>query len=252
MDTQGLILSPGFPNNYSSGMHCVWQFFVPAGHQLTMEMFDFDVFESSERNSTTSADPIMSENGKGHFLSKGLSSKKQPVLKAQAADGVSDGPSAPLLSDRAKEKAQNSIFPSSLEDTADRVLSQATTTTKEESESLQQVPDACPDDVLYITDLITFSSRFCGSQGPSEDRLVFSSDEEMVEVIMELITNTPWGRGFALIFRYHNLTTDAAMEVGGQKSSAPSVGAVEALLAAISLAALFAMSLMIVLCVTLR
>lgn len=247
MDTHGLILSPGFPNNYSSGMHCVWQFFVPAGHRLTLEMFDFDVFESSERNSTTSADPIMSENGKGHFLSKGLSSK----WKAQAADGVSERPSAPLLSDRAKEKAQNSMFPSSLEDTADRLLS-PTTTTEEESESLQQAPDACPDDVLYITDLITFSSRFCGSQGPSEDRLVFSSDGEMVEVIMELITNTPWGRGFALIFRYHNLTTDAAMEVGGQRSSAPSVGAVEALLAAVSLAALFAMSLMIVLCVTLR
>ena len=48
VDVQGLILSPGFPYNYSSGTHCVWQFFVPVGHQLILEIFDFDVFESHD------------------------------------------------------------------------------------------------------------------------------------------------------------------------------------------------------------
>lgn len=272
VDAQGLILSPGFPNNYSSGIHCVWQFFVPIGHQLTMEMFDFDVFESSERNLTTSADMMMSDDDKEHLLSKRLI-RRQPVVKEQSikmteiteesnkmsemlntANRVSEPLSESLLLDRTKDKAQNSMFPSSLKDKINHLppSSIPTAVLEDESETLQLVMDVCPNDVLYITDLITFSSRFCGSIRPSDDQLVFGSDGEMVEVIMELITNTHWGRGFALIFRYHNRTTDAAIEVGGQRSSAPSVGAVEALLAAVSLAALFAMSLMIILCVTLR
>lgn len=271
MDAQGLILSPGFPNNYSSGTHCVWQFFVPVGHQLTLEMFDFDVFESSVRNSTTSTDMITSEDGE--HLTKGLTSRppevKEQSMKmteigeesskmeselANTAKQVSEQLSEPPLSDRVKENAQNSMFPSSLEDKMDRLLSSstATTITEDESETLQLVMDVCPNDVLYITDLITFSSRFCGSKRPSDDQLVFGSDVEMVEVIMELITNTHWGRGFALIFRYHSQMGGAAVEVGGQRSSVPSVGAVEALLAAVTLAALFATSLMVVLCVTLR
>lgn len=270
VDVQGLILSPGFPNNYASGTHCVWQFFVPVGHQLTMEMFDFDVFESTEGNLTTSADMITSEEVEEHLITKGIT-RSQPVLKEQSmemteigdkmesgvsnmAKQVSERLSEPQLSDRAKEKAQNARFPSSLEEKTDHLLPSSTPTAiiEDESETLQLVMDVCPNDVLYITDLITFSSRFCGSKRPSDDQLVFGSDVEMVEVIMELITNTHWGRGFALIFRYHNQTTEAALEVGGQRSSAPSVGAVEALLAAVSLAALFTTSLMIVLCVTLR
>ncbi|KAF4074136.1 hypothetical protein AMELA_G00236130 [Ameiurus melas] len=271
VDGQGLILSPGFPNNYASGMHCVWQFFVPVGHQLTMEMFDFDVFESTEKNSTTSADMITSEEIGEHLLTKGIT-RSQPVLKEQSmemteigdkmesevsnmAKRVSERLSEPQLSDRAKEKAQSTVFPSSFGGEKTYHLLPSSTPTaiiEDESETLQLVMDVCPNDVLYITDLITFSSRFCGSKRPSDDQLVFGSDVEMVEVIMELITNTHWGRGFALIFRYHNRTTEAAIEVGGQRSSAPSVGAVEALLAAVSLAALFTTSLMIVLCVTLR
>ncbi|XP_053084704.1 uncharacterized protein si:dkey-112e17.1 [Pangasianodon hypophthalmus] len=274
VDVQGLILSPGFPNNYSSGMHCVWQFFVPIGHQLTMELFDFDVFESSERNSTTSEDMITSEDGEEHLLTKRLT-RSQPALKDQSVgmtglgeesnklesevsntvNRVSERLSEPPLSYRAKAKAQSSMFPSSLEDKTEHLPPSSTMENivmEDESETLQLVTDACPNDVLYITDLITFSSRFCGSKRPSDGQLVFGADAEMVEVIMELITNTHWGRGFALLFRYHNRSNDAAVEVGGQRSSAPSVGAVEALLAAVSLAALFATSLMIVLCVTLR
>lgn len=253
-------------------MHCVWQFFVPIGHQLTMEMLDFDVFESSERNLTISADMIMREDGEEHLHTKGLT-RSQPVLKEQSMEmtenreeskkmesevlntlkQISERLSKPPLFDREKEKAQNSMFPSSLKDKMDHLLpsSSPTTIIEDESETLQLVKDVCPNDVLYITDLITFSSRFCGSDHPSDDQLVFGSDVEMVEVIIELITNTHWGRGFALIYRYHNRTTEAAIEVGGQRSSAPSVGT-DALLAAFSLAALFATSLLIILCVTRR
>ncbi|MCI4392930.1 hypothetical protein PGIGA_G00151600 [Pangasianodon gigas] len=239
-----------------------------------MELFDFDVFESSERNSTTSEDMITSEDGEEHLLTKGLT-RSQPALKDQSVGTtglgeesnkmesevsntvkrVSEHLSEPPLSYSAKTKTQNSMFPSSLEDKTEHLPPSSTMediVMEDESETLQLVTDACPNDVLYITDLIAFSSRFCGSKRPSDGQLVFGSDAEMVEVIMELITNTHWGRGFALLFRYHNRTNDAAVEVGGQRSSAPSVGAVEALLVAVSLAALFATSLMIVLCVTLR
>ncbi|XP_030074304.1 uncharacterized protein LOC115480040 [Microcaecilia unicolor] len=48
---RGLILSPGFPNSYDPGSHCVWQFVVPAGYQLVMEIFDFDVFENTSDSS---------------------------------------------------------------------------------------------------------------------------------------------------------------------------------------------------------
>lgn len=241
MDVQGLILSPGFPQNYSSGTHCVWQFFVPAGHQLTMEMFDFDVYVRSERNWTTSGD--MSEDGEelptGEFSrTPGRVFKEQEVTEIGEGSRSAERLSAPQVSDPGGEE-ENSTFPAPLDDGDD-------------SETLQLLTDACPDDVLYITDLMVFASRFCGSKHPSDDQLVFGSDLEKVEVIMELTTSTHRGRGFALIFRYHNLTTGVAGEVGGQRSSAPSLGAMEALLAALSLAALFATSLMIVLCVTLR
>lgn len=267
MDVQGLILSPGFPGHYSSGMHCVWQFFVPIGHQLTIEVFDFDVFESSERTLSTLADLMTSEDGEEHLPTKGLSRSQSELqdpstvttgireenreMVWNTSQQLSEHLSYPGISDHQQENAENSTIPSSVEDDTDHPPPSSTppTITEDESETPQLVKDTCPDDVLYITDLITFSSRFCGSKRPSDDGLVFGSDVEMVEVIMELITNTHRGRGFALIFRYRNRT---AVEVGGQRSSAPSVGAVEALLAAVSLAALFAIGLMIILCVTLR
>lgn len=253
VDAKGLILSPGFPDNYSSGTHCVWQFFVPIGHQLMLEILDFDVFEGSARNFSTSADLFMSEDDEEHLLVKGLTRRLSEV-KNQSTETTESGEDSNKMESESWNTAQNSMFPSSSEGKKDLLPPSSTPTAimDEGSETLQLVMDVCPDDVLYITDLITFSSRFCGSKRPSEDQLVFGSDVEMVEVIMELITNTHWGRGFALIFHYQNRTTVAAVEVGGQRSSAPSVGAVEALLAAVSLAALLAASLVIVLCLALR
>ncbi|XP_056603158.1 uncharacterized protein si:dkey-112e17.1 isoform X2 [Triplophysa dalaica] len=128
----------------------------------------------------------------------------------------------------------------------------STTEMDEEVSSYSQAPllDACPHDVLYISDLITFSSRFCGSRRPSSSQLVFGSEDDMVEVIMELITTTHWGRGFALLFLYQN-QTQAAM-IGHQKSVSPSDGGTSAMLGAVSGAVLFAMCLAGILCVIFR
>ncbi|KAF7687155.1 uncharacterized protein si:dkey-112e17.1 [Silurus meridionalis] len=240
VDIQGLILSPGFPSNYSSGLHCVWQFFVPEGHRLTMEMFDFDIFESSERNLTLSVDTIMSEGGEEH-----LHTNRVPPGGLDAMESELWNTRPPL-----SEKVKKSVFPSSSEEDLEPPPSSSSTVTEDEAETPLLVKDTCPDDVLYITDLITFSSRFCGSRRPSDGQLVFGSEVEMVEVIMELITNTVRGRGFALVFRYHNGTSKSS--VGGQRSAEASVGAGEVLLAVVSLAAFFATSLTIVLCVSLR
>ncbi|XP_072521398.1 uncharacterized protein [Salminus brasiliensis] len=308
VDVQGLILSPGFPYNYSSGTHCVWQFFVPAGHQLTMEMFDFDVFESHsspERNPTASMSLLEEEEDEeslnpsmGLLLSKASlatshnmakepqqsvqndevkqvvvqeeSNKMEMAKVSNSAKRSHESPSAmppdPPPSELIPgpqppgDKAQNSASPQALRSASEpksRVAhmlpATPTATGKEEAmspETQQPVVDACPHDVLYISDLITFSSRFCGSNRPSSSQLVFGSDSEMVEVIMELITTTHWGRGFVLLFRYHNNTQVAT--TGGQRSMAASSGTVDVLLAVVSGAAFFALALVSVLCIILR
>ncbi|XP_007557029.1 uncharacterized protein LOC103141346 isoform X2 [Poecilia formosa] len=89
---------------------------------------------------------------------------------------------------------------------------------------------------------------FCGSNRPPSSQLVFGSSQEMVEVIMELITTTHWGRGFALLFHYHNLTEPG----GDQQTTSPSGGRVDSLLAAVSGAAFFALMLTTVLCIIFR
>lgn len=194
-DCKGLILSPGFPNNYTPGTHCVWQFFVPAGQQLILEMFDFDVFESPGRN----------------------------------LGGVSEGAE------------------SSEEEEPGVVLKEP-----ERSTDSPSTGDECPDDVLYITDLTRFSSRFCGSRGPPGGRLEFSSGVATVEVVMELITNTHRGRGFALLFYYWNHTREAA-ELMGQSLWGDSGGALApALPVAIGAAAVFGTAFGVLLCVLLR
>ncbi|XP_022520453.2 uncharacterized protein si:dkey-112e17.1 [Astyanax mexicanus] len=311
VDVQGLVLSPGFPYNYSSNTHCVWQFFVPAGHQLTMEMFDFDVFESQNspgRNPTSSTLLLEEEEEEGeeHFspsmgelLSKASLAATRIVAKepqrsvqnrevkqvvvqeesnkmemAKVSNSAKRSyesplpmppdpppPSQPLSGPQPPgDKAQNSVSPQASRSAIEakgrmtNVLPATPTATGSEEdtspETQQPVMDSCPHDVLYISDLTTFSSRFCGSNRPSSSQLVFGSDSEMVEVIMELITTTHWGRGFVLLFRYHNPTQLAT--TGGQRSLVSSSGTVDVMLAVVSGAAFFTVVLASVLGMILR
>lgn len=314
VDVQGLILSPGFPYNYSSGTHCVWQFFVPVDYQLILEIFDFDVFEShnsgaqsastfnsddeeektDEEVTFTPGSPMTDKTSAGRNLllqSGGDAAKPQrsfqhreekqtvaqeessklEVAKAsnsakRSADASSGRaspppPSALVLPGAAppEDKAINSAssfhprelspssYPRALEETT-LALPRPTDTPPASPKYQHSVLDACPHDVLYISDLITFSSRFCGSNRPPSSQLVFGSSQEMVEVIMELITTTHWGRGFALLFHYHNLTEPG----GSRRVSAPTAGKVDSLLAAVSGAAFFAMVLTSALCIIFR
>lgn len=316
VDVQGLILSPGFPYNYSSGTHCVWQFFVPVDYQLILEIFDFDVFErhdsaaqysatsnfeeeetdeevtitpgsSSPADKTSAAidpahefvkdnsrTPQSSQNGEVKQVVVQEQSTKMEIAKvsnsakrsADASSGLSPPPPPSSLlfqpggvppGDKAVNSASSShlrgelypsFIPSAVVEETTLALQHSTAVPAESSETQHSVLDACPHDVLYISDLITFSSRFCGSNRPPSSQLVFGSSQEMVEVIMELITTTHWGRGFALLFQYHNLT-----EPGGQRRAAAlRANKVDSLLAAVSGAAFFAMILTSALCLIFR
>ncbi|KAG1958090.1 uncharacterized protein si:dkey-112e17.1 [Pimephales promelas] len=282
VDVQGLILSPGFPFNYSSGTHCVWQFFVPVGHQLIMEMFDFDVFESHNSPAIyTSTAVDEAPNDSSALVSKSLGSPKEPqsthreevkqvVIQEQStkmemtkvsnsAKLLSDSPSAlqpslPLSGEQPVED-RNSISPQASRAVSDWISTSPHTATDETDQAVSpdtQPPliDACPHDVLYISDLITFSSRFCGSRRPSSSQLVFGSDDDMVEVIMELITTTHWGRGFALLFHYQNITQ--AFTTKQQRSVLSSDSRTGALLGAVSGTVVFALALAGILCVIFR
>ncbi|KAM9744726.1 uncharacterized protein ACNS7B_011838 [Menidia menidia] len=304
VDVQGLILSPGFPYNYSSGTHCVWQFVVPADYQLMLEIFDFDVFESHDSAAQYSAGSNFEENDEDLTFNPGslaeATSSEEPASQSasKAQQPFQDGgvkqvvvqeqstkmeiakvsnsakrsagsPSSPppslLLVPGAvpagDNKAINSassahlrtdLIPSSdpsaaVEETT--VASQEFTSTPAVSpETQQSALDTCPHDVLYISDLITFSSRFCGANRPPSSQLVFGSSQEMVEVIMELITTTHWGRGFALLFHYYNLTEPG----GARRASPPSASKVDSLLAAVSGALFFALILTGALCIIFR
>ncbi|KAM4616233.1 uncharacterized protein ACJ7VT_009178 [Polymixia lowei] len=317
VDVQGLILSPGFPYNYSSGTHCVWQFFVPVDYQLILEIFDFDVFESHDSTEQYAAISNFEEDKAGKevtFVPDGLatdetlSSAKDPIPQREgdvskapqssqndevkqvvvqeqsskmeiakvsnsakrSTDASSDLTSAPAPSfllipgaEAPGDKATNSVSssflrgdpnlglypkPGMVAEETTPVPPRPTDTPAVSPETQQSVLDACPHDVLYISDLITFSSRFCGSNRPPSSQLVFGSSQEMVEVIMELITTTHWGRGFALLFHYHNRT-----EPGGDRHAyAPTASKVDSLLAAVSGAAFFAMVLTSALCIIFR
>lgn len=314
VDVQGLILSPGFPYNYSSGTHCVWQFFVPVDYQLILEIFDFDVFESHDSAAQYSAisnfeeeageevtftpgslaadetpsaakDPVLESVGdvtKTQQSSKGgevkqvvvqEQSTKMEIAKvsnsakrsADTSSNLSSPPPPSLLllpgavppGDKAVNSASSSHLrgdlnpspnPSTAVDETTLASPHYTDTPAVSPETQHSVLDACPHDVLYISDLITFSSRFCGSNRPPSSQLVFGSSQEMVEVIMELITTTHWGRGFALLFHYHNLTEPG----GDRRASAPTASKVDSLLAAVSGAAFFAMILTSALCIVFR
>lgn len=314
VDAQGLILSPGFPYNYSSGTHCVWQFFVPVGHQLIMEMFDFDVFEnhntqarfatmsegdldeemmddgavySTARPEVAEGDPYLPE---GLAPTPGSSSTEDKVPQsspkdeakpvvvqeqstkmemAKASNSAKWSPSSPpvvpsqqspsrqaagMEAGEEEKYVSDGISPQGLQSGARlgagefvyEPTSPPPSPSETESvspETQQSQVDACPHDVLYISDLITFSSRFCGANRPASSQLVFGSSDDMVEVIMELITTTHWGRGFALLFHYRN-QTDAMAD---QRSLTPTARKMDALLAIVSGAAFFAVSLSCVL-----
>ncbi|XP_030593166.1 uncharacterized protein LOC115785568 isoform X2 [Archocentrus centrarchus] len=313
VDVQGLILSPGFPYNYSSGTHCVWQFVVPIDYQLILEIFDFDVFESHDSESKLSTIPKFEEEeaedgvtlGPGTLdetssvakvpmvQSVGDTSKtqqssqdgevKQIVVQVQStkmeiaevsnsakrsADAASSlslpSPSTLLLLPEAVppgDKAINSASsfhlrgdanpstnPGIVVDETTIASPHSTNTLAVSPETQQSVLDACPHDVLYISDLITFSSRFCGSNRPPSSQLVFGSSQEMVEVIMELITTTHWGRGFALLFHYQNLTEPE----GELRATASTASKIDTLLAAVSGAAFFAVILTSAHCIIFR
>ncbi|XP_022048508.1 uncharacterized protein si:dkey-112e17.1 [Acanthochromis polyacanthus] len=311
VDVQGLILSPGFPYNYSSGTHCVWQFVVPIDYQLILEIFDFDIFEShdsaqysaisdfeeeevdeeetfipgslaADETSSEAKDPVLqsasktqqsSQDGEVKQVVVQEQSTKMEIAKvlnsakrsADASSSLSSPPSPSLLllpggvppGDKAVNSASSphlrgDLNPDSNPSTAVEETTLAsphsTDTTAVSPETQQSVLDACPHDVLYISDLITFSSRFCGSNRPPSSQLVFGSSQEMVEVIMELITTTHWGRGFALLFHYHNLTKPG----GDRRAMAPTASKVDSLLAAVSGAAFFALILTSAFCIIFR
>uniref|UniRef100_A0AAV2MTC7 CUB domain-containing protein n=1 Tax=Knipowitschia caucasica TaxID=637954 RepID=A0AAV2MTC7_KNICA len=283
VDAQGLILSPGFPYNYSSGTHCVWQFFVPIDFQLILEIFDFDVFESHDAASQYSnignfedsdeevtfiqgrsvSDDASKEDSAKDQQSFPDAQVKQVVLRDQSTkmELTKVSNSAKRSADISPNSAQPSlvVIPGSLSpnDKSSSLPSAETTTVlstlfTESSpvspETQQPILDACPHDVLYISDLITFASRFCGSNKPPSSQLVFGSDQEMVEVIMELITTTHWGRGFALLFHYHNLTEPGATRRNVTFASST----VDSLLATVSGAAFLALILTSALCIIFR
>lgn len=300
LDVQGLVLSPGFPYNYSSGTHCVWQFVVPVDYQLVLEIFDFDVFESHDAEAPYSAVSGLEEDDAKQIeelspvgtqpvpQSAGDASKaqdgqfKQVVVQEQStkmeiakvfnsakrsadSSGESSPPSTSLLllpgalppgnnaitsisSSHQRENFNPRSNPSPVMEETTLSSPHSTETPAVSPETQQSVLDACPHDVLYISDLITFSSRFCGSNRPPSSQLVFGSSQEMVEVIMELITTTHWGRGFALLFHYHNLTKPWS----AQRDTSPSDNKIASLLAAVSGAAFFALILTSVLCIIFR
>ncbi|XP_043967446.1 uncharacterized protein si:dkey-112e17.1 [Gambusia affinis] len=274
VDVQGLILSPGFPYNYSS------------------EEDEEAAAEEREKVTPTglSANKSLSAAAKPALQSPGdlLKTSRDGVPNQVVVQEQSTKMEIAKVSNSAKRSAdlsssQSSLAPSSLlllpgaappADTVNNSISASpsnenlsptlnpsavmadttygsppsTGTPPVSPETQQSIFDACPHDVLYISDLITFSSRFCGSNRPPSSQLVFGSSQEMVEVIMELITTTHWGRGFALLFHYHNLTEPG----GDQRTTSPSGGKVDSLLAAVSGAAFFALILTTVLCIIFR
>ncbi|KAJ0019574.1 hypothetical protein NQD34_007143 [Periophthalmus magnuspinnatus] len=293
VDAQGLILSPGFPYNYSSGTHCVWQFFVPIDYQLILEIFDFDVFESHDAASqyTNMANFDDEDTDEEVMFSQGRSmadetpkevqqseryvAKKQQLFQddvkqvvvqeqstkmeltkvsnsakrsADISSNSAPPPSLAVIPDSLPPENKPSNVPSTTTETPNILSTLFTETSSVTPETQQSILDACPHDVLYISDLITFSSRFCGSNRPPSSQLVFGSNQEMVEVIMELITTTHWGRGFALLFHYHNRTEPGSTRRNVTFASSK----VNSLLAAVSGAAFLAMILTSALCIIFR
>ncbi|KAM7090092.1 uncharacterized protein J5F26_012005 [Ciconia maguari] len=319
---RGLILSPGFPNNYYPGTHCVWQFFIPMRTHLILEIFDFDIFESSSETPAPWDDfsapaetgnenmPSLEEN-----LDFALRTTKPPLQtwiskvaqnlsstgdqskdlashldelpgtaskKDEAKQATEENQSKQMKEPKAITKAQpeeppfpvagsatarrqntsgleteddlqGKIFLAHLatserdEVTVERWTLPTTVLPVEISSSPQSAVDICPHDVLYVSDLITFSSRFCGPNSPLNKTMVFGSSLEMVEVIMELITTTDRGRGFAMLFEYKNITDPNTVDAVRQERKENMM-----LLAILTGIAFFALALLSALCIACR
>ncbi|GCB62269.1 hypothetical protein scyTo_0014471 [Scyliorhinus torazame] len=289
-EAQGIILSPGFPASYLPGTHCLWQFFIPAGVRLVLEVFDFDVFENPHNDRTPLGEPSTSVMVGGEISVSGSldsgdteQSRESNNLYPQTKESVQDGrimaffnetnisnskafdgaysvtqshkaegnrvgaqaesakfemvkalplrpdfpvTDRPLDSDKAELNLSDPI--SDFGDYKDGNVDPRFNNEKQSEEGLeidhlevQQVnnttavttipatkvtpyasPEVCPNDVLYISDLITFSARFCGPNTPVNKTLMFGSSLEMVEVVVELITTTDRGRGFLLLYQF--------------------------------------------------
>ncbi|CAB1444750.1 unnamed protein product [Pleuronectes platessa] len=285
VDVQGLILSPGFPYNYSSGTHCVWLFIVPVDYQLILEIFDFDVFESHDsaaqysafsnfeeeeadeeasvtpgsfavyETSSPAKDPLLQSEGD---VTKTQQSSQDSEDKQVVVQEQSTKMEITKVSNSAKRSADassglSSAPPSSLllpgaVPSRDKIVNSASLSHLRGDPN----PSSNPSQLWRRPPLPHHTpltlQLFCGSNRPPSNQLVFGSNQEMVEVIMELITTTHWGRGFALLFQYHNLT-----EPGGDlRASAPTASKVDSLLAAVSGAAFFALILTSALCIIFR
>lgn len=312
---RGLILSPGFPNNYYPGTHCVWQFFIPIRTHLILEIFDFDIFESSSETPTpwdgfpaaaitgnkdvtppeenldfvlqTTKSPLQSWMSKaaqnlsgagdqskglpGHLDElPGAASKKdegnqskqmkepQAITETQTEEqplpdsGGATTQRQNVSSQETKEGWKgNILFAHLAASERDESLGESwtlpTTMLPVEISSQQPAVDVCPHDVLYVSDLITFSSRFCGPNSPLNKTMVFGSSLEMVEVIMELITTTNRGRGFAMLFEYKNITEPNPVDAVRQERMENIM-----MLAILTGTVFFALALLSALCVACR
>ncbi|XP_041575186.2 uncharacterized protein [Taeniopygia guttata] len=319
---RGLILSPGFPNNYYPGTHCVWQFFIPMRTHLILEIFDFDIFESSSETptpwdgfsapATTENKDMPSLGGNLDFAvhttkpslqtltlkvaqnlsstrdqSKdlagrldelpGIISKKNEVkqaseenqwkqMKEPKAITKAQPEELPFpVAGSASMQRQNSSGLETGEDlegkmllahlaaserdevTAESWTLPPTALPMEISSSPQTAVDVCPHDVLYVSDLITFSSRFCGPNSPVNKTMVFGSSLEMVEVIMELITTTDRGRGFAMLFEYRNISDPSTVDAVRQERKENMM-----MLAIVTGIVVFALALLSALCIVCR
>ncbi|XP_055511499.1 uncharacterized protein si:dkey-112e17.1 [Leucoraja erinacea] len=231
-EAPGVILSPGFPTNYAAGTHCVWQFFIPPGDRLRLEVFDFDVFERAgevsrgplvrvEEGDWTPAgvsQPTGPSKGSGQggdiktlfneinasdshrSLKVDQSGSKDKVTMGQKGWNTLTTPSVtepPLDGGSLEAAAPRPNLPASPAGVSD-----PDSQPKRLEVDLPKAPtvELCPDDVLYISDLVTFSVRFCGANSPVNETLSFGSPLEMVEVVVELITSTGRGRGFLLLY----------------------------------------------------
>ncbi|XP_066187552.1 uncharacterized protein [Sylvia atricapilla] len=319
---RGLILSPGFPNNYYPGTHCVWQFFIPMRTHLVLEIFDFDIFESSSETPTPwdgFSVPATTENkdmpSLGEKLDFAVHTTKPPLRTSTSkvaqnlsstgdhskdfASHLDELPGTSSKKDEAKQafeenqwkqmkepkaitKAQPVELPFPVagsasvqrqntsgldtgEDLEGKILLAhlaaserdevtveswtlpSTALPMEISSSPQPAVDVCPHDVLYVSDLITFSSRFCGPNSPVNKTMVFGSSLEMVEVIMELITTTDRGRGFAMLFEYRNITDPSSVDAVRQERRENMM-----MLAIVTGIVVFALALLSALCVACR